>query len=84
MFYQTSGGSNLRKTFQALFLIAGILTILEFIFIKGMFTWLIMTSIVCLVGVINIFLAIKDRNYMEAFLYLVASIALIMGYINVA
>lgn len=58
------------------------LTVLEFIFIKGMFTWLLMCSLVILTGAINILYMIKAKDWMRASLYLLTIVALCMGYIS--
>lgn len=74
----------MKKAFAILFLVAGALTVLEFIFISGMFTWLVMAGLVILLGLINIVLEMKERNYMQALLYLLAAVALVMGYWKLA
>lgn len=67
--------------FRLSFLIVGTLTILEFIFVRGMFTWLIAVTAVTIVGIMNMFMSIKDNDWAEAGLYLLATVALCMGYL---
>ena len=69
-----------QKISQILFLLAGLLTVLEFVFIQGMFTWLIAVSVTALTGIWNILLCAKNKRWLDAGLYLLASVALCMGY----
>lgn len=64
------------------FLVVGALTVLEFTFVSGMFTWLIAVTLVTVVGLINIVLSIKENDVAQAALYLLASVALCMGYFS--
>lgn len=66
------------------FLIVGTLTVLEFVFVRGMFTWAIATAAVCVTGLLNIVLSAASRNWREALLYLLCSAALCMGYLTIA
>lgn len=73
--------SNLVKRISSvLFLIAGGLTILEFLFVQGMFTAPIMMLMVGILAIINIILEIRDKQFLYALHYLLTSIALCMGY----
>lgn len=65
---------------ELLFLVVGVLTVFEFIYIRGMFTWLIAVAAVILVGTLNIALKLKDNDWMQAALYLLSIVALCMGY----
>ena len=71
---------NLSKNFQIAFLIVGVLTALEFIFIRGMFTWLIAVVAIIIVGFLNIIINIKYKEWLQATLYLLSTIAFCMGY----
>lgn len=71
---------KVSKGFQIAFLIVGALTVLEFIFIRGMFTWLIAVFAVSILGIMNIILSIKNKDMMLAALYALATVALCMGY----
>lgn len=74
----------MKKIFPILFLVVGFLTVLEFIFIAGMFTWILMVISTSIIGLINIFIEVKNRQYLQAILYLLATTALVMGYLKLA
>lgn len=69
-----------RACSRAVFLIVGALTVLEFLFVRGMFTWMIAVAATVCAGLWNIVLALMDRRYMDAALFLLCSVALCMGY----
>ena len=54
------------KVFKILFIIVSILTVLEYMFV--------------IVGVVNVIVSLKEKKFNEAFLYLIASIGISMGY----
>ena len=62
----------------------GTLTALEFIFLRGMFTWLIVVTAVIVVGSLNVIINIKDKEWLQASLYILSTIALCMGYFTLA
>lgn len=68
------------KYFQIAFLAVGALTALEFIFVRGMFTWLIAVAATALVGAINVILCAKHKDWLQACLYVLTVTALCMGY----
>lgn len=72
------------KYFQIAFLIVGVLVALEFIFIRGMFTWLIAVAAIMLVGALNIIVSIKHKEWLQAALYILSTIAFCMGYFVLA
>lgn len=71
---------NVKKILEQSFLVIGFLTILEFIFIQGMFTWLIVVAAVIILGILNIVYHAKDREWQLATLYFLCTVALCMGY----
>ncbi len=73
-----------KTWFQIAFLIVGFLTVLEFIFIRGMFTWLIAVAATIVMGAINIGISLKSREWVLSFLFCLATIALSMGYFVIA
>lgn len=75
---------KVAKYFQIAFLVVGMLTSLEFIFIRGMFTWLIAVVAVIVVGSLNVIINIKHREWLQASLYMLSTIALCMGYFVLA
>lgn len=72
----------MRNVFKVLFLIIGIATILEYIFITGMFTWLIAATGCIIIGVINMVWDVKNKEYLDSLLYAIATVALVMGYLK--
>lgn len=68
---------------QIVYLIISILTILEFIFVKGLFTSFIVMGLVIIFGIINAILEIKEKNIIYSLNYIFMSIALCMGYISI-
>lgn len=68
------------KVFKILFIIASILTVLEYMFVTGMFTSVLCLMLVDIVGVVNVIVSLKEKKFNEAFLYLIASIGISMGY----
>ena len=72
------------KYLQIAFLVVGMLAALEFVFVRGMFTWLIAVISVIVVGSINIIFNIKQKEWLQASLYMLSTIALCMGYFILA
>lgn len=71
---------KLKIGFQIAYLVVGALTVLEFLFVRGMFTWLIMAGAVTLLGAINVILSCRDREWLPALQYILTTVALTMGY----
>ena len=65
---------------QIAFLIAGALTVFEFIFIRGMFTWLIAVAATVIIGTINITFSLIHREWLKAAMFLLTTVSLCMGY----
>lgn len=70
----------MKKTIQILYLVIAVLNILEYIVIAGLFTAPIITIALWIVGLVNMIVSVKDKEYNEALLYLISTIALNMGY----
>lgn len=71
----------MEKNLKRVFLVVGLLTVLEFVFIRGMFTWLICVAATVIVGAMNIIVSIKGKDFMQAALYTLCVVALCMGYL---
>lgn len=69
---------------QAAFLVVGALTVLEFVFVRGMFTWLIAAALTVVLGAVNVVLCGRDREWMSGGLYILTTVALTMGYFVLA
>lgn len=72
------------KYFQIAFLVIGVLAALEFIFVRGMFTWLIAVAAVSIVGVLNVIVNIMQREWLQVCLYVLCTVSLCMGYFVLA
>lgn len=72
------------KYLQIAFLVVGLLTALEFIFVRGMFSWLIAVIAVVVVGALNAIVNIKHKEWLQSALYILATTALCMGYFVLA
>lgn len=75
---------KLKTGFQIAFLAVGALTVLEFIFLRGMFTWLLAVGAVVLLGAVNVLLAARDKEWIPALHYTLTTVALCMGYFVLA
>ncbi len=69
-----------KKPLEIAFLVVGLLTILEFIFLKGLFTWLIVVAASIIVGTLNVVLNLRQKEWTLAGLYAICTVALCMGY----
>lgn len=76
--------SKVKTGFQIAFLVVGALTVLEFLFVRGMFTWLMVAGASALLGAINVILSAKDREWLPALHYVLTTVALCMGYLVLA
>lgn len=73
--------SRIKSIFPILYIAVGAVTILEYLYVKGMFTGPLMMGLVAMVGLTNIVLEIASKKYIYALNYLISSIGLCMGYI---
>ncbi len=69
---------------QIAFLAVGFLAVLEFCFVRGMFTWLLAVAAVLLLGTVNVLLACRERAWLRALHVILTMAALCMGYIVLA
>lgn len=74
---------KIRVCTKILFLLVAIATMYEYWFVKGMFTAPLMIGVSIFVGVINIIIELKNKDYLSACLFLVATAALNMGYFEI-
>lgn len=72
--------TKVSKLFKTIYLILAIITILEYLFVSGMFTSIIVLVLIDAAGVINLCFSLKEKNYFEAALFVVATAGLSMGY----
>lgn len=75
---------KLKQGAQIAFLLVGALTVLEFVFVRGMFTWLIAVAAVAVVAAVNVVLACRDKDVLGALHYVLTAVALCMGYLALA
>ncbi len=71
---------KLTKGLQIAFLIVGTLVVLEFLFIQGMFTWLMAVAAIIVVGLLNVIINVKNKEWLQTLVYILATVALCMGY----
>ena len=71
----------IQRTVEILFLITGALAILEFIFVRGMFTGVFMVLAVLVIGVVDMIVKLVSKKYLEAVHCIITTIALCMGYL---
>lgn len=69
-----------NQRLSLLFLAVGFLACLEFIFVRGMFTWLIAVFATILVGGLNILQQLKLKDWNQVGLYTLCIVAICMGY----
>ena len=61
------------KLLQIAYLIIGTLAVLEFIFVRGMFTWLIAVAAVLIIGVINVIANLTQKQILNALMYVLCT-----------
>lgn len=71
-----------NKFLTILFLIIGFMAILEFYFIRGIFTGPLMMILVSTLGIINIIIKIKEKNILCCLLYILTTVSLFIGYLS--
>ncbi|MDD2971834.1 MAG: hypothetical protein PHE02_06865 [Lachnospiraceae bacterium] len=72
--------NSMKKLLNGAFIIAAILTMLEYYFICGMFTGPLMIAVILIIGIANLVYSAIQKNLNETLLYAIATIALCMGY----
>ncbi|MFR1052112.1 MAG: hypothetical protein ACOX67_02630 [Oscillospiraceae bacterium] len=70
----------MKKASNIAFIAVSVATILEYLFVCGMFTGPLMMMLALIVGAINVAVSIRDRDYHVAVLYVIATVSLCMGY----
>ena len=74
------GGKLMKKASNIAFIAVSVATILEYLFVCGMFTGPLMMMLALIVGAINVAVSIRNRDYHVAVLYVIAAVSLCMGY----
>lgn len=75
---------KLKTGFQIAFLAVGGLAVLEFLFLRGMFTWLLAVGAVIALGAVNVLLTARDKEWIPALHFALTTVALCMGYFVLA
>ena len=78
--FMEKNNSKIETIAAVVFLVVGILTVLEYVFVQGLFTAPLMIGLSVIVGLVNIAVAIMKRKYMNMLFYILLTIALNMGY----
>lgn len=71
----------MKKSLLSIYLVIGLLTILEYLTVRGMFTSFICMGLVAIFALINIVLSVKEHRVMEAMLIALSGVALIAAYL---
>lgn len=69
-----------RAICQIVFLATVALAICEFVFVRGQFTWLMAVGAVCVTGLIDAALALRDRAWLAAVQDVLTAAAVCMAY----
>ena len=72
------------KIIDIIFVIISILCLCEFIFIKGMFSWLISFCTIILFGAVQIIFSIINKSYYKAIITLLLVVSICSGYLALA
>lgn len=72
---------QIKKILAVLFLFVGGISVLEFLFIQGMFTSLMVMLAVAVFGLSNITFSLIQRQYIQGLHYALTSVALCMPYV---
>ena len=75
---------KLDKIFEIAYLVIGVLVVLEFMLVRGQFTWLIAAGAIGICGLVNMLLSMKNADFMKAALYVLCTVGLCMGYLILA
>lgn len=71
---------KVTKFSRCLFIIISCLTLLEYVFVQGMFTWLIMFILLLISGIFDLAVEIKAGNIYTAFLVVLSMAVFAAGY----
>ncbi|HKM22364.1 MAG TPA: hypothetical protein VJZ01_10020 [Lachnospiraceae bacterium] len=63
-----------------IFLIIGVITVLEYVLVQGMFTAPIVIFLSIVAGLANIVIAFANKKFMNVLFYALLTVALNMGY----
>ena len=74
----------MKRFVDILFVIVALLAICEFLFVRGLFTWLIALISIILVGIIKVINNLIHKNYYEAILSMIVVISICSGYFVIA
>lgn len=72
------------KVIDIIFIIVASLCLCEFIFIKGMFSWLLSFGAIILFGTVQIIFSIINKSYYKALMTLLLVISICSGYLALA
>lgn len=71
---------KMSKIVDIIFIIVATLCLAEFVFLRGMFTWLLSFCAMILFGVIEIIFCLINKNYYKAVLVFFLVVAVCNGY----
>ncbi len=73
----------MRNILHVLFGILAVLAVYEYLFVCGMFTAPMMFLALLIVGLVNVIWSCIEKKWMIAYLYLLATVGLCLGYFKV-
>ena len=72
--------SGVKRIFYILFAAVSFAAIAEYLFVCGTFTGPLVMFLALAIGLANIIVSVKNKDWRAALLFLIATIALCMGY----
>ena len=73
----------IQKALQIAFIVTAVLTMLEYYFVSGMFTSLIMMLLILAIGVINCIFSTIEKHFNTAILYALCTFSLCLAYLKI-
>lgn len=70
------------KLISVIFVVIALLSLCEYIFIRGMFTWLISLISVAIMGIVNIIFQAKEKNWLGTILTIIVVLIITALYLS--
>ena len=72
---------KVSEVIDVLFIIVTLLSLYEYNFIRGMFSWILSFGLIILFGIIQIIFSLLNKSYYKALLVLLLVVSICSGYI---
>lgn len=72
---------KVSKVIDVLFIIVTLISLYEYNFIRGMFSWILSFGLIVLFGIIQIIFSLLNKSYYKALLVLLLVVSICSGYI---